>query len=468
MAGSWSADPLNVSKLLAPLPRASHTYRLDFSAMLFTGAVLACINMLDVIGAKAYGAGSFEVALIRSGMGLGMIASYWVATRIIHSRRVPFVIWPQAVSRILLASLLLIPWLPGEWVLPFFCFCAVLASALEHLNLPARLTLYRHNYPIEVRPLVASRVRQGQVVMLLLVGAGLGMLLDWNRAEPEGLGRRLADILPRDLLPPGTLLWCGIPIVALLSFAGVFLFARIKEGARLKNAKGAAGKAAPGLREWAEVMKKNRSFLVFEIAYFLFGFGNLMTMPLLVILITKKEYGIEASYFEAMLVQVVIWQVGIFVAAPFMARLVGSYNPILLRGLFTLFFAVDLVLVYAGYLHASLTPLYIGKAIRGISMAGGMLIWELGPMYFARNKEEVPTYVGIHTVLTGVRALVSPWVGASLAGLFTLGTAVLAGVALQVFAGFMLIFYFLAAKHEPLLLKDAPKTPSQPPTGPVT
>jgi hypothetical protein len=460
---------LNVSKLLAPLPRASHTYRLDFGAMLFTGAVLACINMLDVIGAKAYGAGSFEVALIRSGMGVGMIASYWVATRIIHTRRVPFVIWPQAVSRTLLASLLLIPWLPGPWVLPFFCFCAVTASALEHLNLPARLTLYRHNYPIEVRPLVASRVRQGQVVMLLLVGAGLGMLLDWNRSEPEGLGRWLASYLPRDLFPPGTLLWCGIPVVAVLSFAGVYLFSRIKEGARVKNAKEAGKRAAaPGLKEWASVLRKNRSFLVFEIAYFLFGFGNLMTMPLLVILITKPEYGIDASYFEAMLVQVVIWQAGIFVAAPFMGRLVGRYNPILLRGVFTLFFAVDLILVFVGYLHASLTPLYLGKAIRGISMAGGMLIWELGPMYFARNKEEVPTYVGIHTVLTGVRALVSPWVGASLAGLFTLGFAVLAGAALQVFAGLMLIIYFFAAKHEPLLLKDAPKTPSQPPPGPVT
>jgi len=95
-------------------------------------------------------------------------------------------------------------------------------------------------------------------------------------------------------------------------------------------------------------------------------------------------------------------------------------------------------------------PLYIGKALRGVSMAGGMLIWELGPMYFAGNKNEVPTYVGIHTVLTGVRATISPWVGASLAGAFSLGSAILMGAALQVFAAALLIGYFLFVKNEKL------------------
>jgi hypothetical protein len=157
-----------------------------------------------------------------------------------------------------------------------------------------------------------------------------------------------------------------------------------------------------------------------------------------------------------MLLQTVIWQLGILVAAPFMGKLVQRYNPILLRGVFTLFFAVDLCLMFVGYSTASLTPLYVGKGIRGLTMAGGMLIWELGPMYFAKNKEEVPTYIGIHTVLTGVRAAVSPWVGASLAAAFTLGTAVLIGAALQVVAGGMLILYFLLARKEPLLLKEVP------------
>ena len=78
---------MNISQLLSQHPRAAHTFRLDFIAMFFTGAVLACIHMLDVIGSKAYEAGSFEIALIRSGMGFGMIASYLVANRVIHNRR---------------------------------------------------------------------------------------------------------------------------------------------------------------------------------------------------------------------------------------------------------------------------------------------------------------------------------------------------------------------------------------------
>ena len=101
-------------------------------------------------------------------------------------------------------------------------------------------------------------------------------------------------------------------------------------------------------------------------------------------------------------------------------------------------------------------------------MAGGMLLWELGPMYFAERKEEVPTYLGIHTVLTGVRALISPWVGASLAMAFNLGTAVLTGAAMQIVAGIMLITFFFMAKDEPLRLEQAPKEGGGRPQGPVT
>jgi hypothetical protein len=460
---------VNVSKLLNRHPRAAHTFRLDFVSMLFTGSVLACIQILDVIGAKAYGAGTFEIALIRSGMGMGMIASFLVATRVVHRRRVPFVTWPQAVSRCLLLSLALLPWFPAGLVLPYFCLCAVAASALEHLTLPARLTLYRHNYPLDLRPLVASRVRQAQMLMILLVGAGLGMAMDWNAVNPEGIGRWLESLVRGDLLPRDTFIRYGVPVVAAISFAGIFLFARIREGARVDNIKESNRKSTlPGIREWVAVLAKNRSFLVFESAYFLFGFGNLMTVPLMVILITKPEYGINASYFEAMLLQAVIWQLAILVAAPFMGRLVQRYNPLLLRGIFTLCFAVDLVLMYLGCATASIAPLYIGKMIRGGTMAGGMLIWELGPMYFARGKEQAPTYIGIHTVLTGVRALISPWAGAALASAFTLGTTILIGAGMQVVAAALLIVYFLAARHEPLHIKDAPRDTQSRTQGPVT
>jgi hypothetical protein len=460
---------LKISQLLSNDPRAGHTYRLDFSAMFFTGAVLACIQILDVIGAKAYGAGSFEIALIRSGMGLGMMASYWVATRVVFSRRVPYVTWPQALSRFLLVSLVAVPWLPAGMVLPFFCLCAVGSSALEHVTLPARLTLYRHNYPLRPRPLVASRVRQAQMGMLLLIGGGLGLAMDWNSAHPEGLGQWMDSWVRGDLLPKDTLLKFGVPAIALISFVGVILFSRIREGARVRNKKTASGEnTLPGIKEWASALAGNKSFLMFEVAYFLFGFGNLMTVPLMVILITKPEYGINASYFEAMLLQAVIWQLGIIVAAPFMGKLVQRFNPLLLRGVLTLSFAVDLCLMYMGFATQSILPLYIGKGIRGFTMAGGMLLWELGPMYFARDKEKAPTYIGIHTVLTGIRATISPWVGASLATAFSLGSAILTGVALQVVAAVVLLVYFFSAKHERLYIQDIPEETGGRPQGPIT
>ena len=234
------------------------------------------------------------------------------------------------------------------------------------------------------------------------------------------------------------------------------------------NAENAAGGRRPGLKEWALVLARNKGFALFETAYFLFGFGNLMTLPLMVVLVTRPEYGIEASYFESMLVLSVVWQAAIIIAAPFMGRFVLRYNPFLLRGLLTLFFAVDLGLMYAGVLTASIVPLYIGKTIRGFSMAGGILIWELGPMYFAKNEDEVPVFVGIHTVFTGIRAVVSPWVGASLAGAFSLGAAVLAGGALQIVAAVLLIGYFFLAKGERLRVEPERREARQRQIGQIT
>lgn len=440
--------------LLSHYPRGLHTYRLDVRAMLFSGAVLACLQLLEVIAAKAYSAGSFEIALIRSGMGIGMMAAFLVAFNVVHRRRVPFVTWPQAAARIVLVSMVVVPLVPAGSRLAVFCAGAVIAAALEHVTIPARLTLYRHNYPVEIRPLVASRVRQAQMLTVLLVGGLLAMAIDWNQASPEGIGQWLGSLFPRDLLPEGIFLRFGVPGVALISLAGVFLFSRIREGARYRKGSTQEANGTGGsVREWITLLAGNRGFLIFETAYFLFGFGNLMTLPLMVVLITGKEYGIEASYFEAMLLQSVIWQLAIILAAPFMGRLVKRYNPILLRGILTLFFAVDLTLMYAGYLYSSIAFLYLGKAIRGFSMAGGMLIWELGPIYFARDKDQVPACVGIHTVLTGVRATVSPWVGAALASAFSLGPAILAGAALQVVAAVMLIAYFFANRNEPLQIE---------------
>lgn len=437
--------------------------------MLFTGAVLACLQLLEVIGTKAYGAGKFEIALIRSGMGFGLMAAYLVATNVVHRRRVPFVVWPQAASRCLLILMVAIPLAPEGWRLPVFCTLAVAAAALEHVTIPARLTLYRHNYPIDLRPIVASRVRQAQMLTVLLVGAGLGLLIDWNQELPESAGRFIDGLIPRDVLPKGLFLRFGVPFVALVSLAGVVLFAYIREGVRFQGgARPPPEQRRPGIREWAVALFGNRGFAIFEAAYFLFGFGNLMTLPLMVILVTRPEYGIEASYFEAMLVLSVVWQAAILLAAPLMGRLVRRYNPIFLRAVLTLFFAADLTLMYVGYRTQSLLPLFIGKALRGFSMAGGMLIWELGPMYFTRNKDEVPTYVGVHAVLTGVRAAVSPWVGASLAAAFTMGSAILAGAVMQILAAALLMGYFIFAARERLVIRHEEKDAESPQVGQIT
>jgi len=54
------------------------------------------------------------------------------------------------------------------------------------------------------------------------------------------------------------------------------------------------------------------------------------------------------------------------------------------------------------------------RAFRGVAMGGGTLIWMLGSLYYARSRDRAPIYLGIHTVLTGVRWGLAPFAGVAL------------------------------------------------------
>ena len=70
------------------------------------------------------------------------------------------------------------------------------------------------------------------------------------------------------------------------------------------------------------------------------------------------------------------------------------------------------------FLALALAPtigwVFLGRIFRGIALGGGTLIWMLGPLYYARSKEDAPIYLGIHTVLTGFRWLTAPFAGVAL------------------------------------------------------
>ena len=51
--------------------------------------------------------------------------------------------------------------------------------------------------------------------------------------------------------------------------------------------------------------------------------------------------------------------------------------------------------------------LYAASVLRGASMAGLNVVWNLGPMHLA-PRGKVSDYMGVHVTLVGVRGLIGP------------------------------------------------------------
>ena len=65
------------------------------------------------------------------------------------------------------------------------------------------------------------------------------------------------------------------------------------------------------------------------------------------------------------------------------------------------------------YFADNLKLVYIASVLQGISMSGATLSWQVCVMEFA-PKHQVGIYMGIHTMLTGLRGIVATFAGAYL------------------------------------------------------
>jgi MFS family permease len=156
------------------------------------------------------------------------------------------------------------------------------------------------------------------------------------------------------------------------------------------------------------VWREDSRFRRYEIYFCIFGFANIMSIPLVQI---HSIDVLGAKYRDMALINVVLTQGAVALTLPFWGRMLDRHSPMKLRGVLNL-------LIAAEYLGLALAPtlgwVFLGRALRGVAMSGGSLVWMLGSLHFAKKREDVPIYLGIHSCLTGLRWLVAPFLGVML------------------------------------------------------
>lgn len=375
---------------------ARRTRRLDLAAGVLGGGSIAMLEMGGALAKRGFHASDGEIACLTSGQSLGLIFSFLIAHFAASGRKVRLV-WVLETFRGL--ALGMVFFVRATQSLGFVA-CHATAQMCQAMSIPARVTVYRFNYPSRLRGSIVGRNRQIQLLVATLVAVLLSAALEWSLGF-EALTRVLG---PSPLSAHG-MLRVLVPAFAALGLVGTFVFSRIQVAESYLALPERRPTLRSTLRSFVRVWREDRDFRRYELFFMVFGFANIMSLPLTQIHAVDE---LDANYFDLALINVVLVQGVMCATLGFWGKLVDRYPPAQLRGVLNLIFAVD-------FLFLAFAPtvgwVYVGRVFRGFALGGGSLVWMLGSLYYAGSPRRAPIYVGIHAVLTGLRWLVAPFVG---------------------------------------------------------
>lgn len=382
---------------------ALRTLRIDLAACVLASATQAVLDLGGALAKRGFDATDTEVALLTSGQSLGLLATFITAHLALSRRKMPLVFWPEVGRGLALA---LIYCVSPAGALAFVILHA-LAQMFQNMTFPARVTIYRRNYPSSVRGRIVGGNRQVQLVLATIFSLLFSAGLEWGSGN-EQLSRILGT-------PPCTaagMINVTIPIVAFLGIMGSIIFSRVpvREDGASERPQGKS--LMETLREFLRVWREDKRFRRYENFYIVFGFANIMTIPLTQIHTVDV---LHANYFDLAMINVALVQGAMALSMGFWGRILDRYPPAALRGILNLVFSVDLLLLAVA---PTIGWVYLGRVFRGIALGGGALVWMLGSLHYAPSPEKVPIYMGIHTMLTGLRWAFAPFLGVWLKHVF--------------------------------------------------
>ncbi|HVR75024.1 MAG TPA: MFS transporter [Planctomycetota bacterium] len=429
---------------------ARRTRRLDLAASVLTAPTIAVIEMGGALAKKGFNATDHQVALLTSGQSLGLMLSFFIVHLAARQRKLPLVVWPEVFRSI---AFMLVGLLEMSMAMGFVILHGA-AQMFQSMTVPARVTIYDHNYPPGVRGRIVGRNRQVQLVIAVLVSLGLSAFLDGTmRLDSflsamglvvQGSGDRLLQI---------------VPLIGFLGLLGALLFTRVPVSEQNDPEGSRPRPVLATLKAFFRVWWEDREFRRYENFFFLFGFANIMTISLTQIHAVDQ---LGATYFDLAMINVAIVQGLMALTMVQWGKLIDRYPPQRLRGYINIIFAVDfLALAIAPNIHW----VYAGRVFRGIALGGGTLIWMLGALYYARTPQNVPIYLGVHTVLTGLRWALAPFAGVWLKAVF-MDDARPVFFAVFLIVAITAVFMIRGSRHEaPRKPLDGPPMPAPRMTG---
>jgi MFS family permease len=335
-----------------------------------------------LIAIQVFSAGELWQALIAGSMGVGLLISPVTVTL---ARHLDVPVTRISGSLIGLGGLILCL---GSYLQGFtaYVMMSLPAVIIPGACLPLFTELYQQNYPDEERGALFGRTQRVLVAAAVLFAwlCGFSLELDLNSWS----------------------LWVRFFGVGMAAGGLVLLIYTSQPLGREKQ----KPKGIPLFRSLRWV-REDASYRWLIMIYMVMGFGNIMMLPLRVIILADPQYGFNKSPEFIAIVTAVIPPIMLFLFTPLWGRLFDRMNFYLLRTIINVFLLIS-ILVF--FLPGTTWGFVTGAILLGLGFSGGNIAWSLWVTKLA-PPDRVADYMSGHTFFTGLRAVVAPLISVPLA-----------------------------------------------------
>jgi MFS family permease len=314
------------------------------------------------------------VALLTSIPFYGHTLSLFWASRQVHfASPLAYVTFATSITRVLFLGM---AWVNGPVQ---FVACAMLAQFLTPIHGPAYTEVMRQIYPEEIRGKAMGSVRMAGSVATMVAAT---------------LGGKLLDVAGFRVV---------FPIAAVAGVVASWIFGQIPYPRPAVSGVGAIPKPISPLRDLVRMIRSDRRFRHYETGVFLFGFGNLMMLPLIPILLVDRFH--VSNFF--------VGQLAFATALTRVAFLYFWGHQIDRRGGLTVACEILVLMTIVPLCYATAAgpvPLFIAAIVSGCAMAGLELAVISSMIELARGRDPA-TFMAIHQTILGIRGITAPLVG---------------------------------------------------------
>lgn len=374
------------------VPRiARYTWARQWRAELCAGAVDGILGVAAFTAMRSLHAPDWIAALFASfGQMLWLLAPMWEAAFArFHLRQAFLWMGMAANAPMLLVALVDDAAVAQGWGVWLFAAVIIVASAVDAAYVPHRSALVSANYPLAVRGKLFAMLSVLSRMSAVVAAKASGWLLD-------------ADFR-----------WLRVlfPIAGVCGLFEHWTLSRIhwhRDGRPKVRTWGgltsALAASAAAWRETGRILREDRAFFVYEIAFLLYGCGFLMSYPLIAIFAVHDLRLKYSEWTSAIgLWQQLAYAVTILAFGRALDRFGVVKTTAAAFALLTVFFALMPFVGTPGELNACFL-------LFGITMALVNLGWTLGPIAFAPSGQ-ARSYTTVHVLFVGIRSVIAPFLG---------------------------------------------------------